>query len=90
MEYEYEMEQKLKNSLVDEFDTEEFWKTKLPPDSEDIMKKLNPIAVYTNKKDLFSLLHKGVFFDNRERVNFCLYSSNFVNTSLLYLLEIKL
>nr|GEZ04254.1 protein kinase, ATP binding site-containing protein [Tanacetum cinerariifolium] len=55
------------NCLRDEFDTEEFWKTKLLPDSEDIMKELNPIAVYTNKKELFSLLHKGVFFDNRER-----------------------
>lgn len=69
MEYEFEKEEKLKNAMAQEFDTEEFWKMKLPQDSEDIIKRLNPLAVYNTKKELFSLLHKGILFDDREWVN---------------------
>ncbi|CAI9304465.1 unnamed protein product [Lactuca saligna] len=68
VEYEFEKEEKLKNAMAQEFDTEEFWKMKLPQDSEDIIKRLNPLAVYNTKKELFSLLHKGILFDDSERV----------------------
>ncbi|KAD3338053.1 hypothetical protein E3N88_33574 [Mikania micrantha] len=47
---------------------EEYWKTKLPHDSDEILETLNPaVRVYSTSKELFMLLHKGFFFDNGER-----------------------
>ncbi|KAI3829472.1 hypothetical protein L1987_03597 [Smallanthus sonchifolius] len=47
---------------------EEYWKIKLPYDSEEIIERLNPpLRQYSTRKDLFMLLHKGFFFDNGER-----------------------
>ncbi|KAD3338041.1 hypothetical protein E3N88_33562 [Mikania micrantha] len=55
-----------------EYDTrkkeEEYWKTKLPDESEDILEILNPpVREYSTSKELIMLLHKGFFFDNGER-----------------------
>lgn len=53
-----------------EFDSDEYWEAKLPQDAQDIIKRLSPRAIYTSKKELFSLLHLGLLFDNRKRVLF--------------------
>ncbi|KAL8259240.1 hypothetical protein R6Q59_027193 [Mikania micrantha] len=60
---------------LEEYDSwkkeEEYWKTKLPDDSEEILERLNPpVKQYSTRKELFMLLHKGFFFDNDERVHF--------------------
>ncbi|KAI3752428.1 hypothetical protein L2E82_24460 [Cichorium intybus] len=68
VKYEFEKEEKLKNAMTQEFDIHEFWKMKLPPDNGDLMKRLNPLAVYTTKNELFSLIHKGILFDGCEWV----------------------
>ncbi|KAD3338046.1 hypothetical protein E3N88_33567 [Mikania micrantha] len=58
--------------ILEEYDSwkkeEEYWKTKLPDDSEEILERLNPpVKQYSTRKELFMLLHKGFFFDNDER-----------------------
>ncbi|KAL8259239.1 hypothetical protein R6Q59_027192 [Mikania micrantha] len=57
-----------------EYDTrkkeEEYWKKKLPDDSEEILERLNPpVREYSTSKELFMLLHKGFFFDNGDRAH---------------------
>ncbi|KAL8259231.1 hypothetical protein R6Q59_027184 [Mikania micrantha] len=47
---------------------EEYWKTKLPNDSQEIIEGLKPhLGQYSSRKELFMLLHKGFFFDNGDR-----------------------
>ncbi|GJY16775.1 putative receptor-like protein kinase [Tanacetum coccineum] len=42
----------------------EYWEKKLPRDYELLIKMFNiPRAIYTIKKELYSLLHKGILFD---------------------------
>ncbi|KAL8214785.1 hypothetical protein R6Q57_004234 [Mikania cordata] len=65
-----ELEEALK--IQEEYDSwkkeEEYWKTKLPDDSEEILERFNPpVKQYSTRKELFMLLHKGFFFDNDER-----------------------
>ncbi|KAL8259238.1 hypothetical protein R6Q59_027191 [Mikania micrantha] len=65
-----ELEEALK--IQEEYDSwkkeEEYWKTKLPDDSEEILERLNPpVKQYSTRKELFMLLHRGFFFDDSER-----------------------
>nr|XP_043629167.1 uncharacterized protein LOC122600506 isoform X2 [Erigeron canadensis] len=55
---EYEKEES------DSDDEGDFWETKLPQDWKSMITKFNiPRAIYTIKRDLFWLLHKGILFD---------------------------
>nr|XP_043637033.1 uncharacterized protein LOC122608017 isoform X2 [Erigeron canadensis] len=48
----------------DSDDEDDFWETKLPQDWKGMIKNFNiPKAIYTIKRDLFWLLHKGILFD---------------------------
>nr|GEW97560.1 serine-threonine/tyrosine-protein kinase catalytic domain-containing protein [Tanacetum cinerariifolium] len=65
VEYEFENEKKSKSIVVvEDDDTDEYWERKLPGDLDSLIKIFKiPRMVYTNNKELFSYLHKGIYFD---------------------------
>nr|XP_043637156.1 uncharacterized protein LOC122608128 isoform X2 [Erigeron canadensis] len=64
VEYDFEKEKKLKQHVVIDYNSDEYWESKLPRDLEVIVKRFKiPHAIYAVKKDLFAHLQKGLLCD---------------------------